>query len=149
MNIRTWFLCELFVRNFIFRWVRTKFFAQLNDQTVLYLTIQFSISHLFAHSLNVKHFDPYVWPIYRTLSSATIPVQSGPWSNGNERSTSHSPNLQDWSLTIRLFCVISRTLEVEVLLLCRDTVGVFYSPSRLGLKAIRINWFSQKRNSFN
>ena len=27
----------------------------LNDQTVLFLTIQFNIRHFFAHSLNVKH----------------------------------------------------------------------------------------------
>ena len=31
-------------------------FTQLNDQTVLFQTIQFRISHLFAHSLNVKLF---------------------------------------------------------------------------------------------
>ena len=35
------------------------FYTQLNDQTVLLLTIQFSISHLFAFSLNVL-FDPYI-----------------------------------------------------------------------------------------
>ena len=31
-------------------------FTQLNDQTVLFQTIQFCISHLFVHSLNVKQF---------------------------------------------------------------------------------------------
>ena len=31
-------------------------YTQLKDQTVLFQTIQFSIGHLFAHSLNVKHF---------------------------------------------------------------------------------------------
>ena len=31
-------------------------FIQLNDQTVLFLTIQFNISHFFAHSVNVKPF---------------------------------------------------------------------------------------------
>ena len=30
--------------------------TKLNDQTVLFLTIQFSISHLFALSLNVLQF---------------------------------------------------------------------------------------------
>ena len=36
-------------------------YTQLNDQAVLFLTIQFSISHLFAYSLNVKHlFDPSI-----------------------------------------------------------------------------------------
>ena len=31
-------------------------YTQLNDQTVLFQTIQFSISHLFVLSLNVKQF---------------------------------------------------------------------------------------------
>ena len=31
-------------------------YAQLNDQTALFLAIQFSMSHLFALSLNVKQF---------------------------------------------------------------------------------------------
>ena len=31
-------------------------YAKLNDQTVLFQTIQFSISHLFALGLNVKQF---------------------------------------------------------------------------------------------
>ena len=31
-------------------------FTQLNDQTVLFQTIQFSISHLSVHSVNVKPF---------------------------------------------------------------------------------------------
>ena len=31
-------------------------YTHLNDQTVLFLTIQFSISHLFALSLNIKPF---------------------------------------------------------------------------------------------
>ena len=34
-------------------------YTQLNDQTVLFLTIQFSISHLFSLSLNVKQLEPY------------------------------------------------------------------------------------------
>ena len=38
-------------------------YTQLNDQTVLFLTIQFSIRHLFVLSLNVKVlFDPYIGP---------------------------------------------------------------------------------------
>ena len=45
-------------------------------------------------------------------------------------------SLHYWSLTIRLFNIISRTLVVrEVLPLCRDAVCVFYSPSQLGLKS--------------
>ena len=50
--------------------------------------------------------------------------------------TSHSPNLQGWILTIRFFSVISRTLVLGggSLPPCRYTVSVFYSPSRLGYK---------------
>ena len=45
----------------------------------------------------------------------------------------HSPKPQHyWNLTIRLFSVISWTLVVGVLLLWREAVSVFYSPSQLG-----------------
>ena len=46
----------------------------------------------------------------------------------------HSPKLQHcWNLTIRLFSVISMILIGGMILpLCREAVGVFYSPSRLG-----------------
>ena len=44
-------------------------------KTVIFLTVQFSISTLFSST----------WPIDRTLSVATTPGQSGPGSNGNER----------------------------------------------------------------
>ena len=46
--------------------------------------------------------------------------------------TLHFLKLQHyWSLTIRLFSVISRTLVGGGLPLCRDAVSVFYSPSQL------------------
>ena len=49
--------------------------------------------------------------------------------------TLHSPKLLRYSsLTIKLFSVISRVLFGGVLPLCRDAVGVFYSPSRLGYR---------------
>ena len=51
--------------------------TQSNDQTVLFLTIQFNRNHLFALSLNVKEF-------YLTLSGATTPSQSGLGNDGNE-----------------------------------------------------------------
>ena len=46
----------------------------LNEKIVLFQTIQFIISIQFSS----------IWPIDRTLSSATIPGQSGPGSDGNE-----------------------------------------------------------------
>ena len=70
-------------------------------KTVLFLTIQFSISTQFSS----------IWPIDRTLSGATTPGHSGPGNDGKWRGTLHSPKLQHyWNLTIRLFNVISRTL---------------------------------------
>ena len=44
------------------------------SKTVLFQTIQFSISTQFSS----------IWPIDRTLSSATTPGQSGPQSDSNE-----------------------------------------------------------------
>ena len=55
-------------------------YTQLNDQTALYLTIQFNINHLFAHCLNVSS----IWTIDGTQSGATTPDQSEPRSNGIE-----------------------------------------------------------------
>ena len=53
-------------------------YIQLNDQTILFQIIQFSINHLFAQSLNVKQF-------YLThRSGATIQGQSEPGSAGDE-----------------------------------------------------------------
>ena len=92
----------------------------MNIKTVLFEAIQFSISTQFSS----------IWSIDRSLSGATTPSPSGPWSDGNKgvlgipvssRVTETSP-----------FSVISRTHVGEVLPLCRDAVGVFYSPSRLG-----------------
>ena len=51
--------------------------TQLNDRIVLFLTIQFSISHYFGESLNFKQF-------YLTLTGATTSDQSERGSNGDE-----------------------------------------------------------------
>ena len=52
--------------------------------------------------------------------------------------------LQDWSITIRWFCVISRTFVVGGnLSLCRDAVSIFYSPSQLGSLTLVGEWASQ------
>ena len=55
------------------------------------------------------------------------------WERWQWSDTPHFPKLQHYcSHVIRLFCVILRTLVVGVLLLCRERVGVLFSPSRLG-----------------
>ena len=50
------------------------------------------------------------WSMDRNLSGATTPGQSEPGSNGNEGVLHILPKLQDWSLTVRWFCVKTRTL---------------------------------------
>ena len=88
-------------------------------QTVLFQTIQFSISILFNS----------VWPIDRTLSGATTRDQSGPVNNGNKGVLRI---LQSSSITgaSPSDCLVSYPRHsLRVLPLCRDSVGVFYSPS--------------------
>ena len=97
------------------------FLFKLFSQTALIQTIQFSIS---------MQFKPKVGPYQEPLFWAIVDLRA----MAMKRSP-HSPKLQHhWNLTIRLFSVISKTLVVGVgvLLLCREAVGVFYSPSRLG-----------------
>ena len=78
-------------------------YKQLNDQTVLFQTIQFSISHLFTYSLNVKQFY---------LTNRFDPIRcyhSGPewtWEHWQWKGTLHFLKVQHyWSLTIRWFYV--------------------------------------------
>ena len=44
-----------------------------------------------------------IWPIDRTLSSATTPNQSEPQSYGNEGELHIPPKLQGWDIAIRWF----------------------------------------------
>ena len=69
----------------------------------------------------------------RTLSGATIVGQSGTGSDGSK--TVHGiPENSSITGATPSDCLVlypSHSLE-EDLTLCRDAVGVFYSPSRLG-----------------
>ena len=103
----------------------------------------------------------YIWPTDWTLSDATSQGQSEPGSNDNKWVLCNLQRIIGGSLSDCLvlysghsFGVIlpicrdavgvfhspsrvgHRTLVEEVLLLCKDTVGVFYSPSRLGHRAL-------------
>ena len=93
------------------------------SKTVLFQAIPFSIS---------IQFSSY-WLIDRALSGATTLGQSGFWSDDNEGELSipQSPSITG---TLSSDCLVSYTGHSlgGVLLLCRDTVGIFYSPSRLG-----------------
>ena len=60
----------------------------------------------------------------------------------------HFPKFDhNWNLTTKLSSVISMTLymRVGVLTLCREAVGVFYSPSLLGNKNVNVLRFSGER----
>ena len=54
-------------------------YTQLNDQTVLFQTIQFSISTQFKCQAVIS-----IWSIDKTLSNATTTGQCGPGSDNNE-----------------------------------------------------------------
>ena len=56
-------------------------YRQLNYQTLLFLTIWFSVNHLFTLSLNI---NTSIWPIDRTLLGTTNPAWNGLGSDGDE-----------------------------------------------------------------
>ena len=82
-------------------------YTQLNDQTIIFLTIWFNVSHLFPLSLNVKKF--YL-TIDRILSGATTPGRNWFGSNRNEEVLHIPQSSTDWSLTIRCFIFMNRAL---------------------------------------
>ena len=93
------------------------------SKTVLFQTIKFCISTQFSS----------IWPIDRTLSGATTPGQSGPGSDGIEGVLYilQSSSITEISPSDCLVLYPEHLLGV-VLPLCREAVGLFYSPSRLG-----------------
>ena len=91
----------------------------------LSLAIHCSVSWSYLiHQLLFCRYDPW-------MSNAATPGQSRPGRQWQWRGTLHSPKLQSWSLTIRLFRVISRTHMggVGSYSLSRKAVGIFYSNS--------------------
>ena len=75
-----------------------------------------------------------IFNIDRALSGATTPGQNGPGSNGNE-GVLRIPQSFSIAGISPSDCLVSyprHSLGRVFLLLCRETVGVFYSPSWLG-----------------
>ena len=100
-------------------------FTLLNVKTVLFQTIQLSISTQF------KSQTVSIWSIDSTLSGATTPGQSGRGSDGN-KGVLHIPQSSSINeASPYKSCVTSRTLVGGVLPLCRDAV-IFCSLSWLG-----------------
>ena len=83
-----------------------------------------------------------------TLSGATTPGQSGPGSNGNE-GVLRIPQSHSITGTSPSDCLVSypgHSLGRRGLSLCREAVGIFYSPSRLGKSRIELyNTFNYVR----
>ena len=79
-----------------------------------------------------------IWTIDRTLSGVTTPGQSGPGSDGNEVALCfpQSSNITGTSPSDCLVSLQDTRCGEGVVPLCRDAVGVFYSPRRLGKKVI-------------
>ena len=104
-------------------------YTQLNDQTVLFQTIQFSRSHFFALNLNVKIvlFDPQLGP-YHVLS-LRAKLNLGAMAMKGYSVFPKAPALLEPHQKI-VSCQI-RDTSWGALPLCRDTVIAFYSPSRL------------------
>ena len=69
------------------------------------------------------------------MTGNTILSQGRPGSTCNEEVLHISIKYQDWNLTTRWIIIISRIFiggGGGILLLYRDAVGIFYSPSQLG-----------------
>ena len=110
------------------------------SKTFLFQAIQFSLTVLiqmiqFSISMQLVLFNPKIGP----FSGATILGQSGPGSNGNE-GVLRIPQSSCITLTSPSNCFVSYPgLSLwGVIPLCKDAVGVFYSPSR---------WDNQNLNS--
>ena len=98
-------------------------YKQLNVKTILFQTVWFSISKQFC----------CIWLINRTLSDAATPSQNWPWSDGNE-GVLGIPQSSSIIGTSPSDCFVSyaRNSLGGVLPLCREAIGVLYSPSQLG-----------------
>ena len=71
-----------------------------------------------------------IWPIDRTLSDATTPDQSGPWSDCN-KGLIRIPLCSNITGASPSDCLMSYPGHpLGVLSICWDPIGVFYSPSR-------------------
>ena len=100
----------------------------LNVKTVLFQAIQFSINMQFS----------FIRPMDRVLSGATTLGQSGLCSDNNERIL-RLPQSSSITGSSPSDCLVSYPGHYlgGVLPLCREAVGVFYSPSRQGIIAFK------------
>ena len=112
-------------------------YTLLNYQPVLFQTIQFNISHLFAFNLNVS----FIWHLHKTLSSAACPCKS--WLEGESNEgllrIPQSYRINGGSLPDCLVSYPGNSLE-GILPLSRGGVSVFLLPGRLSRRLSKIKY---------
>ena len=81
----------------------------------------------------------FIWHIDKAQSGATTPDDSGPGSNGN-KGVLHIFQISKGgaSPSDELTSYLGHSFG-EVLLFCKDVIGVFYSPSRLGSGMLEVH----------
>ena len=110
-------------------------YTQWNVKIVLFQAIQFSISMQFTS----------IWPIEGTLSGPTTLGKSGSGSNGN-KGVLHIPQSSSITGTSPSDSLMPYPgHRLGNLTICRDAVGVFYSPSNW----VRIKLLVIHRNTWN
>ena len=115
------------------------------SKNFLFQAIQFTQTIQFSISMLLVLFNPQMGP----LSGATTPGHSGPESNGKKGvlRTPQSSSIAGTSPSDCLVSYLGHSLG-GVLPLCREAVGVFYSPSRLGnLKRETESLLIEKQNN--
>ena len=103
-------------------------------KTFLFQPIQFNQTIQFSISMPLVLFNPLIG----SLSGATTLGQSGPGSDGNKGVLRISQS-SSIAVTSPSDCLVSYPgYLLGVLPLCREAVGVFYSPSRVGVYYMEI-----------
>ena len=113
--------------------------SQLNDQTVLFVTIKFNINQVLVNSLHVKDFylihrlNPFRF--YYFDSERT-------WEERQWGVTPHSPKLQECRLIITLFSVKTRTLVGGCLTTLQRYSRCILQPKLTGPSAVgNVVWY--------
>ena len=120
----------------------SQLFTQLNEQTILFITIQFNKSFVFSQFTCQTFFGP----IDITISGAASPILREPGSKGNKGLLSIT---QSSSIT----CTSPDSLvsysghSLEVLTLWPDDIGEFFSHSWLNLRKFWIKKDKTKKKT--
>ena len=102
------------------------------------VSIQFNISFKYSKWLNIS-----IWPINGALTGTTTLDLSGPGSNDNVEVLHIPQSSRTGGAPSDVLVSYPRHAMGEgILPFCRDSVSVFYSPSRPGCRVLRPIWVS-------